>query len=121
MSILRTLGLVGGTFALSKLFDNIRDIDSDSLLHRAGLQRAPSTAHSAMSTIGLLAGGALVGGIVAWFVAPSSGKQLRSKIAESARTTRKSVANSVDEARDAVSAKVTSAKEKVAASLVGEP
>jgi len=121
MSILRTLGLVGGTFALSKLFDNIRDIDSDSLLNRAGLQRTPSTAHSAMSTIGLLAGGALVGGIVAWFVAPSSGKQLRNKVAKSARNTRKSVTNAVDEARDAVSARVTSAKEKVAASLVGEP
>lgn len=121
MSILRTLGLVGGTFALSKLFDNIREIDSDALLTRAGLQRRPSAAHSAMSTIGLLAGGALVGGIVAWFVAPSSGKQLRTKVAKSARNTRKSVTQAVDEAREAVSAKVTSAKEKVAASLVGEP
>jgi len=58
--------------------------DIDTLLKRVGLERTPSFAARVLPAVGLFAGGFAVGVGAGLLLAPTSGQELRAKIATSA-------------------------------------
>lgn len=80
-SMLRT---VGNALEVKRMMNGVRHIDPDDLLHRIGLERRRSAMDVVLPALGFFAVGALIGAGVAVLVTPSSGPEVRRKIAKAA-------------------------------------
>jgi hypothetical protein len=91
MNMTKSALALGSTIAASSAANALRHLSADDVLGIVGLTRRHSSLERTLSAIGLIAVGAAVGAGVALLAAPSSGKQLRSRLSER-----------VDEAKDKV-------------------
>jgi hypothetical protein len=73
---------LGSAVAAGRLIRAARDIDVDRLLGRVGLARRYSTSERVGPALASVVLGAAVGAGVALLVAPSSGRELRSRLNE---------------------------------------
>lgn len=80
-SMLRT---VGNALEIKRMMNGVRHIDSNDILHRIGLERRHTAMDVILPAVGYFAVGALVGAGVALLLTPSTGAEVRGKIAKAA-------------------------------------
>lgn len=93
------------------------NLTPDAMLSRLGLARKPSVLDTFLSLTGAAAFGAIVGAGAALLLAPTSGKELQTKLRRQA----KRAARDVQKATDQMEEKISEVREQVTAFTHNEP
>ena len=84
MDLTKTLRTIGNTLEVKRMMNGVRNIEPNDLLHRIGLERRRSTMDSVLPALGFFAVGAAIGAGLAVLFTPSTGSEVRGKIAKAA-------------------------------------
>lgn len=82
MQLSNMLRTVGNALEIKRLMNGVRHIEPNDFLHRVGLERQRSTMETVLPALGFFAAGAAVGVGLAVLFTPSSGPEVRGKIAK---------------------------------------
>lgn len=88
----------------------LRDMDSDSILSALGLQREQSMA---WPIVGAALGGVVVGAAVALLFAPKTGREMRGDLSDYVGKKREQLMDATKSAVDSTKSSIDSAKDKV--------
>lgn len=80
MNLLKTALALGSVLGAREAVKGLQHVDLDQVLGTVGLERKSASHGQAMPGIGLIAIGAALGAGAALLLAPSSGRELRSRI-----------------------------------------
>jgi hypothetical protein len=84
MNLSSTLRTIGNALEVKRMMRGMRSIEPNDLLHRVGLERQRSTMEVVLPAVGFLVAGAALGAGLAILFTPSTGAQVRGKIAKAA-------------------------------------
>lgn len=80
--LLKSAFAVGWSFGMNRLLQMAKQYDVDDALSVVGLSRRATAAEKVLPAIGLVAVGAVIGAGAALVLAPSSGRELRSRVSD---------------------------------------
>lgn len=84
MDFTKTLRTIGNTLEVKRLMNGVRNIEPNDFLNRVGLERRRSTMDAVLPALGFFAAGAAIGAGLAILFTPSTGSEVRGKIAKAA-------------------------------------
>lgn len=84
MNLSSTLRTIGNALEVKRMMRGMSNIEPNDLLHRVGLERQRSTMEVVLPAVGFLVAGAALGAGLAILFTPSTGAQVRGKIAKAA-------------------------------------
>lgn len=84
MDFTKTLRTIGNTLEVKRMMNGVRSIEPNDLLNRIGLERRRSTMDAVLPALGFFAAGAAIGAGLAVLFTPSTGSEVRGKIAKAA-------------------------------------
>jgi|GEM_PF-2051557 len=84
MDFTKTLRTIGNTLEVKRMMNGVRNIEPNDFLNRVGLERRRSTMDSVLPALGFFAAGAAIGAGLAVLFTPSTGSEVRGKIAKAA-------------------------------------
>jgi hypothetical protein len=103
MNLSKTLWTVGSMIGAQQAAKVVRDVEWNDILGVIGLERRPSAFSRALPALGLVAVSAAIGAGAALLLAPSSGEELRARLADGLDDVKKSL----DDVKGRVNDKIT--------------
>lgn len=91
MNLHNLLRTVGSALEVKRVMSGVRNFEPNDLLHHVGLEQRRSAMDSILPAIGFFAAGAAIGAGLAVLFTPSTGKEVRGKIAKAATDAKEKV------------------------------
>lgn len=84
MTLTTTLRAIGNALEVKRMIRGVTNVDPNDILHRVGLERRRTTADVVLPALGFIAVGAAIGAGLAVLFTPTTGAQVRGRIAKAA-------------------------------------
>jgi hypothetical protein len=91
MNLHNLLRTVGSALEVKRVMSGVRNFEPNDLLHHVGLEQRRSAMDSVLPALGFFAAGAAIGAGLAVLFTPSTGKEVRGKIAKAATDAKEKV------------------------------
>ncbi len=91
MNLHNLLRTVGSALEVKRVMSGVRNFEPNDLLHHVGLEQRRSAMDSVLPALGFFAAGAAIGAGLAVLFTPSTGAEMRGKIAKAATDAKEKV------------------------------